>query len=64
MFYINTIIAWDAKIYHKHKDTIITTLLLALRHISNRWHKGGALTTENLGTSLKTPHCWETIEDQ
>ena len=35
MFPVNTIIAWDANIYHKHKDIIITTLLLPLGHISN-----------------------------
>ena len=35
MFPVNTIIAWDVNIYHKHKDIIITTLLLPLGHISN-----------------------------
>src|SRR3954464_9109950 len=36
MFPVNTIIAWDVSIYHKHKDIIITTLLLPLGHISNK----------------------------
>ena len=35
MFPDNTIIAWYVNIYHKHKDIIITTLLLPLGHISN-----------------------------
>src|SRR4051812_16684690 len=32
---VNTIIACYANIYHKHKDIIITILLLPLGHISN-----------------------------
>ena len=35
MFPLNTIIAWDVNIYHKHRDILITILLLPLGHISN-----------------------------
>jgi hypothetical protein len=36
MFPVNEIIAWGANIYYKHKDIIITILLLPLGYISNR----------------------------
>ena len=29
MFPVNTIIAWDVNIHHKHKDIIITTFIIA-----------------------------------
>jgi uncharacterized protein YjfI (DUF2170 family) len=46
MFSVNTIIAWDANIYHKQKDIIITTLLWPLGHISNKIMQGKQIMHE------------------
>jgi hypothetical protein len=55
MFPVDTIIASDVNIYHKHKDIIIINSLLPLGHISNTFNTADAESFARAKTSGLVP---------